>query len=82
MLYHKNTVWSSKKMTFFSKKPFKINILLIFLFLFCSNCGKKPQNCVIFPKYKDFDSKKLETTKNFIKILKSGEAYAQIQCDF
>jgi len=69
-------------MTFFTKKPLKINVFLLILFLFCSNCGKNIKKCEFFPKYGDFERKKIESTENFTDFLKSGTAYATFKCLF
>jgi hypothetical protein len=71
------------------KKTLKINILLVFLFLLCSSCVKKVENCKFLPKIeiesqknnesheKTADSK--EKVKNMID---NRTTSAQISCKF
>jgi hypothetical protein len=46
------------------KKPFKINTLIIILFLFCSNCSYSVKNCKISPDLERIGESALENTEN------------------
>jgi len=61
------------------KKPLFFNILLIFLFLFCSNCSKTLENCTIKPDLEKIGEEitesvesKREIDVNNIKSVKAG----------
>lgn len=73
-------------MKFLKKKVNKINILLLFLFLFCSNCSVNLQKCEFLPDFKDFNSKNIEKNytdlKYYKEIIESGGLYAQAKCIF
>jgi len=46
------------------KKPFKINTLIIILFLFCSNCSYSVKNCKISPDLERIGESALENKQN------------------
>ena len=61
------------------KKAFKINILLIFLFLFCSNCQKNVESCKISPDLKQIGESALKNKQNLSETeLRS----AKFRCNF
>lgn len=61
------------------KKTLKINILLIFLFIFCSSCVKNVKNCGISTNYKEIGELIIKNASNFSNLEIKN---AQITCKF
>ena len=71
------------------KKTLKINILLVFLFLLCSSCVKKVENCKFLPKIEiesqknsESDEKNDSSTQKLRKMIENGTPSAHVSCNF
>ena len=64
------------------KKPLFFNILLIFLFLFCSNCSKTLENCTIKPDFEKIGEEIKESVDSKKEIDVNNMKSAQATCKF
>jgi hypothetical protein len=61
------------------KKPLKINVLLLFLFIFCSNCQKNVKNCEILPDLEQIGESAKENIEN---LRETNLKAAKLRCNF
>lgn len=64
------------------KKPLFFNVLLIFLFLFCSNCSKTLENCKFSPDYDKIGKEIGESVDSKREIDVNNMKAAKASCNF